>query len=1156
MRRHHFAELARACAPSTRPSAEALEIRRLFAGVVISEFSASNVNGITDVDGARSDWIEIFNPTAGTVSLDGWSLTDDASSTAKWVFPNSDPNATEVPLPAGGRMVVFASSKDRRIPGQEFHTNFALGKSGEYLGLYPPGSTTPQFDYAPSFPAQLDDVSYGVLDNDPTKQSFFNPPTPGAANTTATGVVEGAEFSVDRGFYNSPFQLAITTATPDASIRYTTDGSPPSPTTGTLYAGPINITGTTVVRAIAYKAGLTPASVDTQTYLFLSQVIQQPKHVTGWPEPAIPIDNISTNTRVHDYEMDPDVVNNPAYSADLLKGLTDIPTMSLVVRQSDMWDPATGQGGFYRLDDVEKPISVEILYPSDPSKNLQVDAGVEGQSHDRLKRSLRLKFKSEFGAPHLTSTLFKEAVNEGSSATDTFDSIILRAGNNRAWSRSDNADHTTFTEDQFFRDSQIAMSGIGSHGNFVHLYINGLYWGLYNPSERPDDNFAAEYLGGEDSDYSSIKEDGPKDGDPARWNYLRTTLKDKDMSVLSNYNELKQYLDVTNFSDYLLLEWYIGNTDWPANNFWEANRNTPTPEPGKFFAWDGEWGLGVSGKGSPPTAWVHPDFRRTVGKNGALDLPNLFNSAKASPEFKILLADRAYKAAANGGALTDAAALNRFDKLNAYIQDAVVAESARWGDTVDPNAPKTRDVHWQNEVNFIRNYIQGNAADLISALRGEGYYPSNNPATFSQRGGTVAAGFKLTLTNPNSGGTIYYTLDGSDPRAVGGGIAGTAYSAANGITLNQNGTVRVRVRSSSGEWSASDQVAFTVTGQPPGGSQATVRAVADATVRNGSFAAQNFGTATTLEDKTNASAGYTRWSYLRFDIASFSSITGATLRLFGRSSSGTQNVTVNVLGSTSTAWSETGITWNNKPASSGSSLGSKTIAGTATQLYTFDVGAYVAQQRAAGATAVTFVVKANTTADALATFNSDEAAGSRPELLVTYNGSNPSVPTTLRSTADAFVRDGGSGGLNFGSIGNLELKKEVAGYNREIWLKFDLTNVASIGAGKLRMYGRIDSATQSPQVSVYSSSGTSWTETGLTFNNRPTAGTTALATVTVATSTSKYYEWDVTNYIKAEKAAGRNLVTLVLRSLSVTTPQLIFNSDEAASNPPQLQITG
>ena len=61
------------------------------------------------------------------------------------------------------------------------------------------------------------------------------------------------------------------------------------------------------------------------------------------------------------------------------------------------------------------------------------------------------------------------------------------------------------------RDSQIALSGIGAHGTYVHLYINGIYWGLYNPSERPDNEFAADYIGGGKVDFASIKEDGVVD---------------------------------------------------------------------------------------------------------------------------------------------------------------------------------------------------------------------------------------------------------------------------------------------------------------------------------------------------------------------------------------------------------------------------------------------------------------------------------------------------------------------------------------------------------------------------------------------------------------------------------------------------------------------
>jgi len=83
---------------------------------------------------------------------------------------------------------------------------------------------------------------------------------------------------------------------------------------------------------------------------------------------------------------------------------------------------------------------------------------------------------------------------------------------------------------------------------------------------------------------------------------------------------------------------------------------------------------------------------------------------------------------------------------------------------------------------------------------------------------------------------------------------------------------------------------------------------------------------------------------------------------------------------------------------------------------------------------------------------------------------------------------------------------------------------------------------------------TTWTETGITWNNKPASGTTALATVTMVnnSTTSRWYEWDVTAYLQQEKAAGRNTVTLALKNLANSSPFDSFRSKEATSNRPEL----
>ncbi|MDG2399257.1 MAG: CotH kinase family protein [Akkermansiaceae bacterium] len=123
--------------------------------VVISEFLASNVSGLTDEDGENSDWIELWNLSGETVDLTGWALTDDADNLQRWVFP-------KVVLTPGEKLVVFASGKDRTIFDQELHTDFKLSASGEYLALVRPDGISVESKYAPSYPTQYPGVSFGI----------------------------------------------------------------------------------------------------------------------------------------------------------------------------------------------------------------------------------------------------------------------------------------------------------------------------------------------------------------------------------------------------------------------------------------------------------------------------------------------------------------------------------------------------------------------------------------------------------------------------------------------------------------------------------------------------------------------------------------------------------------------------------------------------------------------------------------------------------------------------------------------------------------------------------------------------------------------------------------------------------------------------------
>jgi len=157
---------------------------------VISEFLADNDNGIVDLDGESSDWIEIHNPGNSVIDLGGWHLTDDALDRTKWTFPGSSYVAP------GGFLIVFASSKDLTDPIDELHTNFRLSADGEFLGLFDPTASFASTTFGTSYPEQLEDVSYGYefAPNVTTNEYYFHTPTPGTQNVSPGPLLTDIEY--------------------------------------------------------------------------------------------------------------------------------------------------------------------------------------------------------------------------------------------------------------------------------------------------------------------------------------------------------------------------------------------------------------------------------------------------------------------------------------------------------------------------------------------------------------------------------------------------------------------------------------------------------------------------------------------------------------------------------------------------------------------------------------------------------------------------------------------------------------------------------------------------------------------------------------------------------------------------------------------------
>jgi endo-1,4-beta-D-glucanase Y len=176
--------------------------------------------------------------------------------------------------------------------------------------------------------------------------------------------------------------------------------------------------------------------------------------------------------------------------------------------------------------------------------------------------------------------------------------------------------------------------------------------------------------------------------------------------------------------------------------------------------------------------------------------------------------------------------------------------------------------------------------------------------------------------------------------------------------------------------------------------------------------------------------------------------------------------------------------------------------------------------------------------------------------------SQSSTTTTLTATKDAYVRNGDFAATAYGSMDPSILSTKLntagtTGFDRQTYIGFDLSSVSgTISGAVLKVYGKLeDMRSTNIPVGVYSVANTTWTETDLTWNNKPAAGTTALGTVTITDSTARYYNLDITAYVNNEKAAGRNGISLALINSAISTPRILFNSKETGSNAPQLLIT-
>ena len=427
------------------------------------------------------------------------------------------------------------------------------------------------------------------------------------------------------------------------------------------------------------------------------------------------------------------------------------------------------------------------------------------------KHSFRLEFKSKYGPSKLDFPLFSEP-----DATSRFNTLVLRANFGYTWLHWSATERKApkYVQDSWGKDTQLAMGYPSAHNKFVHLFLNGIYWGMYNVSERLDEDFMGTYLNGKAADFDVIKDYAEVlNGDITVWNNMMA-MANSGLSTQAAYQKIQgnnpdgtrntayePFVDVENLIDYMLMNFYAGNNDWDHHN-WVAARNKVEPGKGfKFFSWDAE----------------HLFTNNTIDvtkENNANCPSRLFTKLKDNADFRMLVADHVHQLFFGNGLLTPQSAAERYLKRTKEIEKAILCESARWGDyrrDVHPrdndNDLYTPEKYWITTLDWLTNtYFPLRTGLVVSQLRLSGLYPLINAPVFSHEGGLINT--ELDLGMSASTGTIYYTVDGTDPRASGGNVAANGvYTYQSPVKINGNGTVKARVKDGA-SWSALTEATF------------------------------------------------------------------------------------------------------------------------------------------------------------------------------------------------------------------------------------------------------------------------------------------------------------------------------------------------------------
>jgi hypothetical protein len=487
------------------------------AQIRFNEACSDNNSVIADEEGDYEDWLELYNPEATAIALQGYHLTDDREDPDKWTFP-------VLSIPAQGFLLIFAS--DKNFMGAQAHTNFKLSKEGETVWIF-----NPQLEIVDSLkiPALPEDQSFGLQPDGSTNLNFFYTPSPGFSNNDSESYSysKRPEFINQDYFFAMPANVSCSCDEPDAIIHYTTNGSIPDENAFT-YSSPIVLDTTTTLRIICTTPGKLPSPPVTRTF-FID---------TNHTLPVVAITTDPENLWSEDHGifiMGPD--------ADTI------------------W-PYFG-ANFWK--DIEVPLYFEYFKNEMLAVEYPLGTRIHGGKGARTRpmKPLRLLANAEFGTALMDYPFFDNKPNT------KFRRLVLRNA-----SGDFNVCHMRDPMlARFLIDEGLNLEGIAAQP--VVVYVNGIYWGVMYLREKIDEHYL-RYNDFVDPDNVDILEEDTLvvEGNFELFDQHEAFVLENDLGDPDAFTQAASYFNLENLSDYFIAQTFVNNTDWPNNNlkYWRERQ--------------------------------------------------------------------------------------------------------------------------------------------------------------------------------------------------------------------------------------------------------------------------------------------------------------------------------------------------------------------------------------------------------------------------------------------------------------------------------------------------------------------------------------------------------------------------------------------------------